>query len=108
MPRRKQESPNWQHMVTFGVGLGVDGTEDPAVASKWAPNDSRWPDPTSGTDTSLKKIDDLLHASVNSDGGFFSAKDPQTFSRQLAEALKGILDRIAFSFKFGGDNYLIT
>ncbi|WP_453988983.1 pilus assembly protein [Alishewanella longhuensis] len=95
VPRRKQESPNWQHMVTFGVGLGVDGTEDPAVASKWAPNDSRWPDPTSGTDTSLKKIDDLLHASVNSDGGFFSAKDPQTFSRQLAEALKGILDRIA-------------
>ncbi|WP_423187361.1 pilus assembly protein [Alishewanella sp. d11] len=95
VPRRKQESPDWQHMVTFGVGLGVDGTEDPAVASKWAPNDSRWPDPFSGTDTSLKKIDDLLHASVNSDGGFFSAKDPQTFSTQLAEALKGILNRVA-------------
>lgn len=95
VPRRKQDSPNWQHMVTFGVGLGVDGTLDPTVASNWAPNDSRWPDPASGSDISLKKVDDLLHASVNSDGGFFSAKDPQTFSQQLTEALKGILDRIA-------------
>lgn len=95
VPRRKTSSPDWQHMVTFGVGLGVDGTLDPAVAAKWAPNDPRWPDPHTGTDTSLKKIDDLLHASVNSDGGFFSTKDPQTFSEQLAETLKGILDRVA-------------
>ena len=95
VPRRKQASPNWQHMVTFGVGLGVDGTANPQEAFSWAPNDARWPDPNSGTDTSLKKIDDLLHASVNSDGGFFSAKDPQTFSDQLTEALKGILNRVA-------------
>ena len=95
VPRRKQASPNWQHMVTFGVGLGVDGTVNPQQAASWSPNDSRWPDPSSGTNTSLKKIDDLLHASVNSDGGFFSAKDPQTFSDQLTEALKGILNRIA-------------
>lgn len=95
VPRRRQESPNWQHMVTFGVGLGVNGTQDPAVASQWAPGDSRWPDPSGSGDASLIKIDDLLHASVNSDGGFFSAKDPQTFSNELTEALKAILDRVA-------------
>ncbi|GGW52933.1 hypothetical protein GCM10008111_06300 [Alishewanella tabrizica] len=85
-------------MVTFGVGLGVDGTLNPSVAKNYAPNDSRWPDPfhTANLNLALKyRTDDLLHAAVNSDGGFFSAKDPKTFSTQLAEALKSIIERTA-------------
>lgn len=98
VPKRKSTSPNWQHMVTFGVGLGVDGTLDPKVARNYLPNDTRWPSPFSApnNNTLLKhKTDDLLHASVNSDGGFFSAKDPATFSAELKEALKGIIERVA-------------
>ncbi|MDP5459425.1 pilus assembly protein [Alishewanella sp. SMS8] len=91
VPKRKTTSPNWQHMVTFGVGLGVEGTLDPEVAKNYAPNDSRWPNPNNDD----RKIDDLLHAAVNGDGEFFSAKDPVTFSKQITTALKAILDRIA-------------
>lgn len=83
----------WQHMVTFGVGLGVTGTIDPDDA--FAAIDSgatiTWPQPsTSGT---TEKIDDLLHAGVNSRGGFFSAADPDTFATELADTLDTIVNR---------------
>ncbi|WNO59997.1 pilus assembly protein [Rheinheimera sp. MMS21-TC3] len=96
VPKPTPESPDWQHMVTFGVGLGVDGTiENVEDAKTWPRNDSRWPNPTQSPDVSLKKTDDLLHASVNSDGDFFSAKDPVTFSKLLADALDSILGGVA-------------
>lgn len=85
------DSPTHQHMVTFGVGLGVTGTIEPEDGFAMAPNDSRWPNPKSGNDH--HKIDDLLHAAVNSQGGFFSAADPQTFANELAEVLKDIMAR---------------
>ncbi|MFV0664522.1 pilus assembly protein [Denitromonas sp.] len=79
----------WQHMVTFGVGLGVEGTISPsaafaAIATKTDPG---WPDPNA---TNPAKIDDLLHASLNGRGEFFSAKDPQTFANALAATLATI------------------
>lgn len=97
VPRRKQSSPSWQHMVTFGVGLGVDGTEDPEVLKKYTPDDSEWLNPVQGTllEQIKRKIDDLVHASVNADGDFFSAKDPKTFQEKMVDALRGILNRVA-------------
>ncbi|WP_019677109.1 pilus assembly protein [Arsukibacterium perlucidum] len=92
VPSGTLDPADWQHMVTYGVGLGVDGSitnvED---AKKWPINDSRWPTP----DTNPKKIDDLLHAGVNSRGGFFSAKDPETFNNELTNTLRNIVDRVA-------------
>jgi len=81
----------WQHMVTFGVGLGVTGTITAqqgfdAVAAKSALN---W---WTG-DANKDKINDLLHASVNSRGGFFSANKPSTFSEGLANTLSNISSR---------------
>lgn len=89
----------WQHMVTFGVGLGVTGSVDPddawaAVASQTA---IAWPDPGTGTNCSgaecPARLDDLLHAGINSRGGFFSAQDPITFSNQLSGLLNEIIAR---------------
>lgn len=75
----------WQHMVTFGVGLGVAGTLDPENdLPDLATGDLDWPDPF-GSDAA--KIDDLWHAAVNSRGEFFSANDPELF----AEGLSGVL-----------------
>lgn len=82
----------WQHMVTFGVGLGVSGSVDAeeAFAAVKSGNSITWPDPTSSEPA---KIDDLLHASVNSRGGFFNAQDPQAFASALSDTLSSISSR---------------
>lgn len=85
-----------QHMITFGVGLGVTGTiADTNAALEWAPNDSRWPNPTTAD---AHKIDDLLHAAANSHGGFFSASDPQAFADELARTLGKIATAAGAAF----------
>lgn len=85
----------WQHMVTFGVGLGVTGSVDPAAAFAAIKTGAAiaWPDPNPVT-ANAAKLDDLLHAGVNGRGGFFSAADPVTFANELGDTLKNISDRI--------------
>jgi len=94
----------WQHMVTFGVGLGVSGSIDPAAA--FAAIDTAapivWPDPGYGStncvgDQCLARSDDVLHAAVNSRGGFFSAQNPDVFARELAAVLEDIVARVESS-----------
>lgn len=82
----------WQHMVTFGVSLGLAGTILPETAFNAISSNTEidWPEPVG---FSPSKIDDLLHASVNSRGGFFSAADPDTFANDLANVLSAIQDR---------------
>ncbi|WP_286839629.1 PilC/PilY family type IV pilus protein [Spongiibacter sp.] len=89
VPVTKGNPAFWQHMVTFGVGLGVTGTIDPdtAFAAIESGASISWPNPTSADQ---HKIDDLLHAAVNSRGGFFSAADPGTFADELSDALQVI------------------
>ncbi len=73
-----------QHMVTYTVAFGVEGsvtamppnTEDPFA----------WPEPN----TDLGKIDDLRHAGWNGRGDFYSASNP----KQLIYSLKGALRSI--------------
>jgi type IV pilus assembly protein PilY1 len=82
----------WQHMVTFGVGLGVTGDIVPTAAWNALENGTaiNWPDPVGSNSA---KIDDLLHSAVNSRGGFFSAADPNTFATELAGVLETIVGR---------------
>ena len=81
-------------MVTFGVGLGVSGTisSTDAFAAVTSGANINWPDPTL---TNAAKLDDLLHASVNGHGGFFSAQDPQQFADALTRTLDDIVNRSA-------------
>lgn len=83
----------WQHMVTFGIGFGVHGNVTPktafaAIATKTA---IPWQAPSS---SDKAKIDDLLHASVNSRGGFFSADKPDEFAKGLTNTLNAINERV--------------
>ncbi len=85
----------WQHMVTFGVGLGVTGIiEDPKTVFDAIGDedvDIEWADPFS---SEAAKVDDLLHAAVNSRGGFFNAADPDTFATELSGVLTTIVSRV--------------
>lgn len=90
---REIDNPaTWQHMVTFGVGLGVTGDMDPDDVWEKARNNEaiNWPDPAESDEA---KIDDLLHAAVNSRGGFFSTTDPQVFADELSGVLDDIVNR---------------
>src|SRR5690606_15233513 len=81
----------WQHMVTYGVGLGVTGSVAAATAfaAIYTGAEVAWGDPSGGGDKP-EKIDDLLHAAVNSRGGFFSASNPTEFSKGLSDVLQSI------------------
>ena len=91
----------WQHMVTFGVGLGVLGTVDPVTAFNAISSGASisWSDPTSSLPA---KIDDLLHASVNGRGGFFTADKPDDFALKLERTLTAIIDRVASASNLAG------
>ena len=83
----------WQHMSTFGVSLGANGTLD---AKTDLPNmisgAKSWPDPFASYPA---KIDDLWHASINGHGGFVAAQDPNEFAKALKDTLGTISDRVA-------------
>lgn len=77
----------WQHMVTYTIGLGVSGSIDAEAAFDAIEDgdDIDWPDPWE--DGESAKIDDMLHAAVNSRGASFTAQNPTDF----ATALDGML-----------------
>jgi len=77
----------WQHMVTFGISIGLRGTVDPDVP----PTFNAWPNPIDAEDD--HRIDDLLHAAVNSRGTFLSATNPSEFTAGLKAALATITER---------------
>lgn len=80
---------NWQHMVTFGVSVGLRGTLDPNL-----PPPSPWNvDPTKKQDAT--RIDDLWHAAINGHGSFVVASDTDRFAQALTDALKAIDSRSA-------------
>lgn len=84
-----------QHMVTFTVGMGVDGQMkyDPAYKTatdagsdffKIVNGTADWPVPVGDTPSA---VDDLWHAAVNGRGTYFSAKNPRALSANLKQAL---------------------
>lgn len=82
----------WQHMVTFGISIGLAGTSGwGSVAA--VPDNATWNDPTDTEDSD--RIDDLLHAAVNGRGSFVAATNPQQFADGLAAALSKINERTA-------------
>lgn len=87
----KRDPAFWQHMVTYGVGLGVDGSLDPEdVQTKSPDKEENWPDPNN---SNAAKIDDLLHAAVNSRGAFVSASDTEIFVKKMTAMLNDAVSR---------------
>ena len=80
----------WQHMVTFGISIGLAGRKGWSAVSD-VPSDATWADPTDTEDAD--RIDDLLHAAVNSRGAFVPASNPAEFTAGLRQALSTIQQR---------------
>ncbi len=78
----------WQHMNTFTIGLGVNGTlaypDDLAALTSGSKN---WPVPAAESATA---IDDLWHAAVNGRGQYYKANNPSTLATGLTSALLAI------------------
>lgn len=84
----------WQHMVTFGVSIGLAGNKGWSSVSE-VPANATWADPTDREDAD--RIDDLLHAAVNGRGAFVNASNPAEFATGLTSALAAIAERTASS-----------
>ncbi|KPA09479.1 type 4 fimbrial biogenesis protein PilY1 [Candidatus Magnetomorum sp. HK-1] len=84
VPSRFADINIQQHMVTYSVAFGIDGTLKPFDDYPSCPADNAktdcsahcptWPKPKADKKTT---IDDLWHAAVNGRGEYFSANNPQ-------------------------------
>ena len=75
----------WQHMVTMPIGLGVTGSvgRDEARDAVFEEKSVAWAD----VSTVTGKLDDLLHAAMNSRGDFVQADNPKAFEQGLGQLL---------------------
>ncbi|GGE74055.1 pilus biosynthesis protein [Streptosporangium jomthongense] len=89
VPTSEKNPAFWQHMSTYTVGLGVQGSVDPVAAFN-AIKAGTYIDWWGGT-SNENKVNDMLHAAVNGRGGFFSASDPEEFAKELAGTVGDIV-----------------
>ncbi|AKS40635.1 pilus assembly protein [Wenzhouxiangella marina] len=92
VPTNDTDPAFWQHLTTYGIGLGVTGALDPEDVFEAVENGDAvdWGDPANDNPA---KIDDLLHFGINGRGGYFSASDPDSFANQLGAILADIASR---------------
>lgn len=99
VPTSSAGDAEWQHMVTYTVGLGVEGVLKYDDVKDLKPDDSMWTDPGCWSGSACAelpgKVDDFIHAAVNGKGGFFSAKSPGEFATELTDTLNNIQLRTA-------------
>lgn len=105
VPTSDKDPAPHQHMITFTLGLGVDGVmtyrsdyetatsgdfyniKTASTGCEWVAGTCNWPLPQNNTETA---VDDLWHAAVNGRGHYFSARDPAALASGLSEALSSI------------------
>lgn len=91
VPASVSNPASWQHMVTFGISIGLEGTVNPRSLPTTR---GGWPNPDPGSSTGVQAgIDDLLHAAVNSRGTFVAATQPADFTKALTDAFEIIAAR---------------
>ena len=106
VPTSQRDANPAQHMVTFTLGLGLEGLMDYQPdyessatgdfakikagtnnACSWTTGTCNWPVPSSNNPSTL---DDLWHAAVNGRGRYFSAGDPNSLTLGLQGALAAL------------------
>lgn len=91
VPTTSSNPAFWQHMVTFGLSIGLSGNTGFKSVTDVPADYDGWPNPMDKADAD--RIDDLLHAAVNSRGAFVAASDPDAFTNGLKAALAAIVER---------------
>ncbi|KGM39823.1 hypothetical protein JY96_06715 [Aquabacterium sp. NJ1] len=89
VPAKPTDPATWLHLNQYMVGLGVSGTITTPPSTTNPPSKFVWPTiPTSSSDsTSPTKIDDMLHATLNSRGKFFTATESTSLKNAMIEAI---------------------
>ena len=105
VPTSLKDKNNAQHMVTYTLGLGLDGlmtyrpNYDTATTGDfysiktgrfncpWITGACDWPEPQSDSPSAL---DDLWHAAVSGRGRFYSAKDPDGVRSGMFDMLNSL------------------
>ncbi len=89
--------PRFQHMTTYTLGLGANGTLRYQENYEQSPDGDfqdirtglrNWPDPIYFEGP--ERIDDLWHAAVNSGGKYFNAQNPAALAHALSSTLNAI------------------
>jgi type IV pilus assembly protein PilY1 len=97
VPTTSKDRASHQHMVTFTIGLGLDGeltytrTYEEATSGDFfdiKQGTKKWPVPVADAPSAL---DDLWHAAVNGRGVFFSAGNPGELADSLTDTLNQLL-----------------
>ena len=91
VPTTTDDPANWQHLTTYGVAFGIQGTGSFVDANGDGLPDnlpSSWPYSSGGS--SAWKFDDLWHASVNGRGKFFSANNFDSLRRAISGVFSDI------------------
>lgn len=88
----------WQHLVQLPIGLGVDGKIplkdlDQQMALLASGAKGWWDGSSTVAKTDPRRIDDLLHAAVNTRGTYFSARTAAELTQALSSALTRAGDR---------------
>lgn len=113
VPTTANDSANWQHMVTFSLGMSTGlmdwqpdydspgskgdygNVRDGALSGcSWVNGQCNWPVP-GGPSSGPANLDDLWHAAVNGRGKFFYARDTQAVQNGLNGALTSLQARNA-------------
>ncbi len=94
VPTTTADPAFWQHMVTFGISIGLKGTLDKTNMPGLLSGATEWT--TAAADTATA-VDDLFHAAVNGHGDFIVATDPQELAAALKGALSAIIGRVGSS-----------
>jgi type IV pilus assembly protein PilY1 len=122
VPTTQNDFAAHQHMTTFTLGLGLDGTlsyrSDYQTANTGdffaiKQGTLNWPNPVADSPQSL---DDLWHAAVNGRGVFFSASNPQELANSLTDTLDALKKRVGAGAAaatsnlqpVAGDNFAFT
>jgi type IV pilus assembly protein PilY1 len=123
VPTTDRDFAAHQHMTTFTLGLGLDGTlsyrRDYQTANSGDFHEitegktGMWPNPVADSPTAL---DDLWHAAVNGRGVFFSASNPQQLASSLTDTLNALKSRVGAGAAaatsnlqpVAGDNFAFT
>jgi type IV pilus assembly protein PilY1 len=124
VPTTQKDFAAHQHMTTFTLGLGLDGTlsyrrdyesatSGDFYAIKQGTLTGSWPNPVQNAPQAL---DDLWHAAVNGRGVFFSASNPQELANSLTDTLNALKQRVGAGAAaatsnlqpVAGDNFAFT
>ncbi|MEE4174891.1 MAG: PilC/PilY family type IV pilus protein [Xanthomonadales bacterium] len=94
VPTDAFDAANYQHMVTYTIAFGLEGTLEDTDGDGWPNPLLDRSDNWYRNNNQLDRVEDMWHAAWNSRGRYFNAQRPQDLFEKVREALTDIGARI--------------